>query len=113
MRRRLCCGVLLLGIIAAGCRQSGPVVTYSVDVYDPSRDPAADLAATVDAGKSFWQADSAPSGRRLVLLVSSARCIHRKSQPAVARAIGENFILMKVNYSDENQNEAFFRSIPK
>ena len=111
MRRQLCFGVLLVGIIAAGCRQSGPVVTYSVDVYDPSRDPAVDLAATVAQAKA--------SGKRILLQVGGDWCswCHRldayiQVQPAVARALGENFILMKVNYSDENHNEAFLSQDP-
>lgn len=109
MRRRLR-WLLLLVIVAAGCRQS-PTVTYTVASYDPARDPAADLAATVEAARA--------SGKRILLQVGGDWCgwCHRldafiKVQPAVAEALGKNFILMKVNSSDENRNVEFLSQYP-
>jgi thioredoxin-related protein len=112
MRRQLCLGTLLVSFLALGCRPAAPVVTYSVDVYDPTRDPIADLAATMAQAKS--------SGKRILVQVGGDWCswCHRldafiKSEPALAQALGENFVLMKVNYSDANHNEAFLSQYPE
>ena len=51
------------------------------------------------------EADLAASRRRLVRLVPPARQLTCIAHPAVAQALGENFILMKVNSGDENQNQ--------
>ncbi|MGD9635481.1 MAG: thioredoxin family protein [Pirellulales bacterium] len=112
MRRQLCCGALLLLVVVAGCGPSPPAVTYSVAKYDPARDPAADLAATIDQAQA--------SGKRILLQVGGDWCswCHRldafiKIQPKVAQALGENFILMKVNSSEENRNQEFLAQFPE
>lgn len=111
MQRRNCYRTLVLLILAAGCKPSGPVITYSVDSYDPKRNPAMDLAVSVSQAKS--------SGKRILLQVGGDWCAwcHQlerflETEPAVAEALGENFIVMKVNSSDENRNEAFLSQFP-
>jgi thioredoxin-related protein len=110
--RRLALCVLLLTIVPIGCRQAQPTVTYSVAVYDPARDPAADLAAAVELARA--------TDKRILLQVGGDWCkwCHRlddyvAAQPAVATAIGKNFIIMKVNSSDENRNEEFLSHYSK
>jgi len=115
MRRRITGVAILLALTATGCSQTtqpgGGSVTYTVDKYDPARDPAADLAATVEQARS--------TGKRILIQVGGDWCgwCHRldayiKGQPAVTQAIGDNFILMKVNYSDENPNKEFLAEYP-
>lgn len=118
MRRLFCCGAILSLIIAAGCGKSHPAVesgssvTYTVSSYDPARDPIADLAATVDKAQA--------TGKRILLQVGGDWCgwCHRLDkfiavQPAVASALGENFVVMKVNKSDENENAEFLAQYPE
>lgn len=122
-------GFLLLAVLAAallaprptlaqtGADHASPapvysVPIYSVPVYDPARDPAADLAATIALAER--------EGRRILLEVGGDWCtwchaldryVHRNE--VVARALAADFVVMKVNYSEENRNEAFLASYPK
>lgn len=103
--------IWLLLLIAAGCGKS-PTLTYTVDKYDPARDPAADLATTVEQARS--------AGKRILVQVGGDWCgwCHRldayiRNEPAMAQAIGDNFILMKVNYSEENPNKEFLAEYPE
>jgi thiol:disulfide interchange protein len=112
MVRRLDLPAFLLIVAVVGCSQTQSTVTYSVATYDPTRDPVADLAATIDQARS--------SGKRILLQVGGDWCswCHRldqyvKNQPAVSQAIGENFIAMKVNYSDEAPNADFLSQYPE
>lgn len=116
MRRRIACVVILLATLAAGCsqetRSGAGGVTYTVDKYDPARDPSADLAATVEQARS--------ADKRILIQVGGDWCgwCHRldayiQGQPGVSQAIGENFILMKVNYSEENPNKEFLSEYPQ
>ena len=111
---RLAFGFCLLSLFltVVGCSKPQPTVTYSVDKYDPQRDPAADLGATVKVAQA--------AHKRILLQVGGDWCkwCHRldayiAGQPALVSAIGENFILMKVNYSEENQNQEFLSQYPK
>lgn len=112
MRRFVGWCVLLCLAAVVGCGQSPPPVTYSVAVYDPARDPAADLSATVETARA--------SGKRILLQMGGDWCswCHRldkfiAAQPAVAKAVGDNFIVMKVNKSDENENQEFLAQYPE
>lgn len=116
MRRLAECSTLpvLFAVLVAlaGCRETPAVAVYSVKEYDPTRDPAADLAATVTA---------AQAGQKQILLqVGGDWCSwcrrldnYIATHPAVARVLAENFIVQKVNYSEENQNADFLAQFPK
>jgi hypothetical protein len=87
------------------------VSIYTVAKYDPQRDPAMDLAATVLAARD--------SNKRILLQVGGEWCgwCHKldayiAEHTAVSQAIGDNFVIMKVNYSDDNKNEAFLAQYP-
>lgn len=84
---------------------------YSVGEYDPTRDPAADLAAAVTEAQA--------SNRRALLVIGGDWCItcHQldrfyQQNPAVAQAMEDNFVMVKVNYSEDNRNEAFLDQYP-
>jgi len=85
---------------------------YSIDKYDPARNAGADLAETSRLAKQ--------SGKRILLEVGGNWCgwcraldkfIH--GTPAVARALRDNYIIMKANMSEENRNEQFLGQFPK
>jgi len=109
---------ILLGCLAAvlaGC-QSGerPAVepVYSVNDYDPARNPVDDLATTIREAQA--------GNKRILLQVGGQWCgwCHKldrfvKANPAVAAALREHFIIMKVNYSDENENAEFLAQYPE
>jgi thioredoxin-related protein len=79
--------------------------------YDPTRDPAADLAAAVE--------EASGSGRRIMLEVGGEWCHwchlleeffathdeHRK-------LLEDSYVVVKVNFSPENENEAFLSLFP-
>ncbi len=92
--------------------QPPPGVVYSVDKYDPARNPAADLTLTESQAKA--------SGKRILLEVGGNWCgwcralekfIH--GTPSVADALRNNYIIMKVNMSEENRNQEFLGRFPK
>jgi thioredoxin-related protein len=95
-------------------RASEPVEAdslYTVARYDPQRDPAEDLAKTVRVAQQ--------TNKRILLQVGGEWCgwCHRldnfiAEHSAVSQAIGENFVIMKVNFSDDNRNEAFLAQYP-
>jgi len=79
--------------------------------YDPAADPVADLVSAVQ--------ESEASGRRILLEVGGEWCswchilekyIH--STPEVAEALEANFVVLKVNYSEENENTEFLSQYP-
>jgi thiol:disulfide interchange protein len=101
---------LAAAVSVTGC--GAPQAVYTVKVYDPARDPADDLAATVRAAQA--------ANKRIVLQVGGNWCgwCHKLDRyiaehPAVAEALHDNFVIMKVNRSDENDNAEFLAHYPK
>lgn len=88
-----------------------PAPVYSVGEYNPERDPARDLAMTIQrAGKE---------SRRILIQVGGEWCgwCHRMNDyfhqnTKVAAALQDGFIIMKVNFSQENKNEGFLKQCP-
>ncbi len=84
---------------------------YSVDVYDPKRDAGKDLEATVAL---------AEKGKKRILIQlggdwcgwcrAMSRFFHENEK--VGAKLASDFIIMKVNYSDENKNSFFLRDFP-
>ena len=120
---------LILGLaLAAGCseKQSAPTAAPSATLpptvvqaeaalaadFDPTRDPADDLrTATLAAQRE---------GKRIVLDVGGDWCAWCRrldafvdSDSAVRAFRDANFVWMKVNYSEENQNIPFLSKFPQ
>jgi thioredoxin-related protein len=80
--------------------------------YDPSRDPAADLKAAIPQAQK--------EHKRILLEVGGEWCVYcrllnktiHENQQLLSR-LESNFIVLKVNFSDEVKNEAFLSRYPK
>jgi thiol:disulfide interchange protein len=98
-------GVLLLsGVLAHAAGLA--------DRFDPGRDPAADVAAAVAQAKE--------QGKRVLLDVGGEWCgwCHIMDRffaaDEEARALRDRaFVLVKVNYSPQNKNQAFLSRYPR
>lgn len=100
--------IVLVGAFLFGaCSEGEPAAGY-----DPKRDPAADLAAAVEEART--------SGKRIMLEIGGEWChwCHLlegffRSHDDIRKLLEENFIVVKVNFSPENENEAFISALPK
>lgn len=80
--------------------------------YDPTRDPARDLAAAVErAGREH---------KRILLEVGGEWCIwchildeFLTSHAELGKTLANDFVVVKVNFSKEQKNEAFLGRYPK
>jgi thioredoxin-related protein len=80
--------------------------------YDPKRDPTADLAAAIEEAEH--------SGKRIMLEIGGEWChwCHLlegffRSHDDIRKQLEDNFIVVKVNFGPENENEAFLSGYPK
>jgi thioredoxin-related protein len=83
-----------------------------VDKFDPARDPFKDLQLTI--------AEAKKTDKRIILDVGGEWCIwcHRidafmEENKEIKELLNKNYIIMKVNYSKENNNEKFLTQYPK
>jgi thioredoxin-related protein len=83
-----------------------------VTKFDPGRDPSKDLQLAV--------AEAQKTGKNILLDVGGDWCIwcHRidsfiEGHEEINNFLHSNYIVMKVNYSPENKNEAFLSAYPK
>jgi thiol:disulfide interchange protein len=85
---------------------------YTVNVYDPKRVAEDDLNATVVKAKA--------ERKHILIHVGGDWCgwcklmtkyFHENEK--VAESLSKNFLIMKVNYSEENRNEGFLGKYPK
>lgn len=86
--------------------------TFIREKFDPKRDPKADLADAVAAASK--------SGKRIILDVGGewcSWCIHMDKFIAAHEALNklrdDNFVWLKVNYSEENENRPFLSAYPE
>ncbi len=107
-RRRLVVPGLLL-LLAASCAKKPPAPSAG---FDPKRDPAADLRAAVGQARR--------EGKRILLDVGGEWCGWCKlldatlaREDSLRELLSKNYVVVKVNYSDENRNEAFLSRFPK
>lgn len=85
---------------------------YTVDKYDAERNPAEDLKAAVSRAKE--------ERKRVLVQVGGEWCgwCHRMTKyfadnEKVAAALARDYLIMKVNYSEENPNKDFLEELPK
>lgn len=91
--------------------EAEPKLVYSVDKYDPKRDPEADLKKSVAMAKT--------DNRRILMIVGGNWCgwcrrLDRefKANQKVMAALAKSYVIMKVNMSDENSNLFFLQDYP-
>lgn len=103
--------MLLWALPLSAKDEAKPKLVYSVDKYDPKRDPEADLKKTVELAKK--------DKRRILMIVGGNWCgwcrrLDRefKSNDKVAAALAKSYVIMKVNMSDENSNLFFLQDYP-
>jgi thiol:disulfide interchange protein len=80
--------------------------------FDPTRDPAKDLAAAIKKAQK--------ENKRILLDVGGEWCGWCKlldnyfiEKKEIGALLNKNYVLVKVNYSEENKNEAFLGAFPK
>jgi thiol:disulfide interchange protein len=80
--------------------------------FDPARDPAKDVATAAAAAKA--------QGKRVLVDVGGEWCVwchimddFIAANPDVRAAVDANYVLVKVNWSRENKNEAYLSTLPK
>jgi thiol:disulfide interchange protein len=85
---------------------------WSPEKFEPTRDPARDVAAAVAMAKS--------QGKRVIVDVGGEWCswchiLDRfiADNPDIGALIGERYVWVKVNFSKENRNQAFLSRWPK
>jgi hypothetical protein len=83
-----------------------PGAIFSVHEYDPSRNPASDLASTIKIAQD--------ENKRILLQVGGQWCGWCKllsryigEHPSVQAALRDHYVVMRVNYGDGNDNESF------
>lgn len=105
----LCSVALAQGGAAA---VTSPQVKKSEHLFDPKADPAKDLAAAVKKATK--------QNKRILLDIGGDWCpwCHKldqmfKQDKDVAANLKANYIVVKVNFSEENKNEDFLSNYPK
>jgi thioredoxin-related protein len=109
--------VITIAIFTIGCGASTVIVTpmptnsANVNSYNPERDPSKDI----QTAKKIAQG----SGKNILIEVGGNWCIWCRrmenffeSNPELLNIRENHFILLKVNYSEENKNEAFLSNFP-
>ncbi|MBE0670707.1 MAG: thioredoxin family protein [Anaerolineales bacterium] len=83
-----------------------------VDFYDPARNPADDLAQAIVIAQK--------ENKRIMLELGGDWCIwckymddFYKSHPDILQARVENYVLVKINVSEENENLEFLSQFPE
>jgi thiol:disulfide interchange protein len=79
--------------------------------YNPSSDPAADLQKSIRLAQK--------ENKRILVEVGGEWCVwchimdrFYETHPALLKLREDNYVLLKVNYSEENQNAAFLSRYP-
>ena len=80
--------------------------------FDPTRDPKADLEAAIETASK--------SGKRIIIDLGGewcGWCVYMDKfffqNPALAKIRDDNFVWVKVNFDEINQNKAFLKSYPE
>ena len=92
---------------------ASPAASYQrVDDYDPARDAAADINAAM--------AEAARTHRHVLLEVGGEWCIwchymddFFAAHPELTMLREQNYVMVKINYSEENENQEVLSRYPK
>ncbi len=103
--------LLLFLLVTAPVYSQGDTTVARVK-FDPARDAAKDLKTAIKQAKKE---------KKLILLdIGGEWCIwcHRldefiEKDATVKKALTDNFVVVKINYSKENKNEKFLSAFPK
>jgi thiol:disulfide interchange protein len=102
--------------VPASVPQNGKPPTFPnsalVDVYDPSRNPADDLAQAIPVAQA--------ENKRIMLELGGDWCIWCKymdefyaTHPDILQYRIDHYVLIKVNVSEDNMNEGFLSQYPE
>jgi thiol:disulfide interchange protein len=115
MRRTLLSFLFLASIAAfplAAQTTKATVKGSTTSKFDPARNPAKDLDSVISIAKA--------SNKRILLDVGGEWCkwchyldAFFEANQDVAKVLHDNFVVLKVNFSKENKNEAFLSGYPK
>lgn len=108
--------ILLVCLSACGPAEVEPEAElaplYVVDHYDPARDVEADLTAAIEKATA--------QNKHILLFIGGEWCIwceyladFLEANTVIHSAFADSFVVMKVNFSPENKNEAFLGKYPK
>lgn len=109
----ICC-IVLLSIYGAGGQKknASPSAYVPVTIYDPKRDAEADIRDAVQ--------EAARTGKRVLVDVGGEWCgwchtLDRffEQNPKLLEYRDQNFVMVKINYSPENENEKLLSQYPK
>lgn len=96
---------------SAGKQDKNSTVKLKREKFDPTRDAAKDLLDTI--------AQTQKSGKRIVLDVGGEWCVWCRNMDnfflqnaGLSKLRDENFVWLKVNFSEENKNEALLANYP-
>jgi thioredoxin-related protein len=105
-------GALLTKVAGADAPAKQEASFFTVDVYDPKRNAEDDLTATLTKAKA--------NGKHVLIQIGGDWCgwCHLMSKyfrenEKVASALSKDFLIVKVNYSEENKNEEFLGKFPR
>jgi thioredoxin-related protein len=108
----LAVGILISPVFLAGQEKPSEPSVWVVDEYGEARDPAEDVAEASARGEA--------EGKRILLEVGGEWCswCHRldlfiREHPAIMEALSEGFLIVKVNFSPKQGNEAFLSRYPR
>ncbi len=109
MLRTLALSMALLAFTPLAAAQTSPL--YANNSYDPRANPYRDLEAAVERASR--------ENKRVLIVVGGDWCVwcdildrFLADHADVRAAFEESFILLKVNWSRQNENEAFLSGFP-
>lgn len=100
------------GALATAEQKAAVKALYLFPAYDVKRDPAADVMLASEKAHA--------EGKRILLEIGGHWCVwchlldnYIAVNDDVRDAFGASFVIVKVNYSDDNENAAFLSQYPK
>jgi thioredoxin-related protein len=107
----LAAALLLAPSTTKGAKPAQAAPVYTVAKYNAKRDPEKDLESTV--------ARATKEKKRIMMIVGGNWCgwcrrldRYFTEKPAVAAVLAKRYLIMKVNYDDDNANLSFLQDYP-